>query len=102
MMGPPLGTGIIDGADKIGLKGCTEPAFNGFPRREQVAQADAGKIVHQGSAQQGCRRAHRRNAGHNIEGHTAHKTPAFQNLEGQTCQCIDAGVARTDKGRGLA
>ena len=53
MAGAALGPGIINDADKIGLKGRRESFDNGFPRREQITQADAGKIVRQGSAQQG-------------------------------------------------
>lgn len=94
---PPARTGIVDPQDKIRSKRGFQPFPDKFPRREQIAQTHAGEIMCQRRAQQGGRRAQRRDARHDFHCQPFRKASRFQQLQHQPGQGVHAGIAGTDQ-----
>ena len=62
-----LAGGVVQDDDEVASAGRIQAALDRAPRRQQVAQADTGEIVSQGSAEQGSRRRGRGNTRDNLD-----------------------------------
>ena len=98
MVGSAVAGGVVQGDGQIRRRRAVQPLFDGFPRRQPIAEADDRKVVGQRRTQHRCGAASRRQTRYHLNFRLLRLAPQ---LIDQRRHAVDAAVTGADHGDGL-